>query len=329
MCVIICCDKDSGHIKKDMLKDAERMNDDGMGIAWINKDKKVQWQKGLNKVSQVMKIIKREKIKFPYIIHCRIASVGDVCPELTHPFEISDNANQNLKGTSDKGVLFHNGTWTEFEDIMIKTLVKKNQRMYKGKNSDSRSMAFLAKMYGIEFLQLIKNQKIAVLTPNGIRRFGSFPQVDKHYCSNDWFDSSSVSQSYIYDGYDDSYRYPYTYGYKEQYKKQLQYCEYCDRDVDEDQYYYRDDMCNKCYLDQNNINMKDLEENKKLYKGLSKKSNKRTGKKKESTKKEKWEKDNEIRKDIAYTQQKIKELKKEQEDLLFGKRRGAKTPCDI
>ena len=62
MCVIICCDKKSGHITKKMLKNAEQSNNDGMGIAWINKNNKVQWVKGLTSKNMMKLIIAIQEV---------------------------------------------------------------------------------------------------------------------------------------------------------------------------------------------------------------------------------------------------------------------------
>lgn len=247
MCVIICCDKRSGHIKPKMLKNAEKMNSDGMGIAWINRKGLVQWKKGLNS-KQVSRLIRKEKPSLTkgYIVHARIASIGDVCPELTHPFVINQEANSSLEGMTDKPVLFHNGTWTEYEDITIKTLVKQGLKMYKGKNSDSRAMAFLSHIYGIEFLQLLKTQKIAILTKDGIRKFGGFPEVDKFSCSNDYFKNPSTfyyggSLAGMNGGFDDGFYGNYNYS-------DNVYCPDCDTYKDVDQFTYDYDTCNECFM---------------------------------------------------------------------------------
>jgi len=244
MCVIICCDKKSGHITKKMLKNAEQSNNDGMGLAWINKNNKVQWVKGLTS-KNMLKLIKKLKpsLKRGYIVHARIASIGDVCPALTHPFEISINANDSLTGESDVGVLFHNGTWSDHEEYMMKTLIKTNTKMYEGKNSDSRSMAFLAHKFGINFLSLIPDQKIAVLTPKGIKRFGNFPKVDDFYCSNNYFNSTSKVFN-MYSGYDDDDFFDKQFDKRYQMKS---YCDTCDKNKPESCFTMDYNTCDKCF----------------------------------------------------------------------------------
>ena len=247
MCIIICCDKKSGHIDMKMLKSAEAFNQDGMGMAWINRNNMVEWKKGLN-AKQIKKLIHKIKpsLKKGYIVHARIASIGSVCPQLTHPFEISIDANDSLEGITDKGVLFHNGTWTEYKDIVLSTLVANKTRMYEGENSDSRSMAFLAHMYGVSVLNLISDQKIAILTPRGIKRFGKFPQVDKHYCSNDYIKYNNNKSNLMYDEFDyDVWGYKGTsnnYG-----SNDTSYCASCDRNLKEKHFSFDYDECDECY----------------------------------------------------------------------------------
>ena len=261
MCVIICCDRKSGHIDKSMLKSAEKMNQDGMGIAWINRDNKVQWIKGL-KSKEIMRVIKQVKpsLKKGYIVHARIRSSGEVCDSLTHPFEISKDANDSLEGITDKGVLFHNGT-VDLEEIMMKTLVKNQDRMYKGKNSDTRMMAYLAYAYGIEFLSLFKGEKIAVLTPKGIKLFGDFPTVKKHSCSNSFFENTTKYYT-MYD-YDDN---EYDIMANGRYMSKS-YCAQCDRNLPETKFTKDYETCDECFerrverendkiIDENFINAK-------------------------------------------------------------------------
>jgi hypothetical protein len=244
MCVIILASKKSGHISKNMIKKAERANDHGMGIAWVNQDNKVEWAKGLNSKS-LIKLMRKRKIKFPYIIHARIASVGDICNELCHPFEISLNPSLDLTGTTDQGVLFHNGTWSDYNKFLLMTICSNNLKMYDGKNSDSRSLAFLVKAHGTSILKTLPEQKIAILTPKGIQYFGDFPKVNKHICSNTWFNSSIINDDSYTDEYDTQFYNRFNNPYAN-FEDQESYCNYCDRLVPHDLFTYSDDMCDYC-----------------------------------------------------------------------------------
>lgn len=182
MCVIICCENEFPSLST--LESAESLNSHGGGIAWIEKGK-VHYKKGL-KSKQIFEMTK--KIKLPAIIHFRIASIGGVVDELCHPFPIDNEASVDLNGSCDSA-LFHNGTWSGWQEVCLNTVIKKNIMFPSGKWSDSRAMAWLADKYGIDMLNLIPTEnKIAILTKDGIRKFGRFVEIDKVLCSNDYFE---------------------------------------------------------------------------------------------------------------------------------------------
>jgi hypothetical protein len=192
MCVIILCETEFPKLAT--LESAEELNSHGGGIAWIENGQ-VKYKKGI-KSKQIFEITK--KINLPAIIHFRIASIGGVNDELCHPFQINTQADTEVSGTCDS-VLFHNGTWTDWKEMCMKAVVSSGNilKFPSGQWSDSRAMAWLADKFGIDFLNLIDNSnKIAVLTPQGIRKFGRFIEVEKNLCSNDYFDNSSCLTSY-------------------------------------------------------------------------------------------------------------------------------------
>jgi len=182
MCVIILCDKESGFPPLATLESAESLNADGGGIAWVE-DNKVRYEKGIN-AKQIFELTKT--IPLPAIIHFRIASIGKVNNELCHPFVINEEASTDLSGTCES-VLFHNGTWSEWNELCMRAVVSKGLKFPSGDWSDSRAMAWLADKFGIQILSLIdSSNKIAVLTPQGILKFGRFVEVEKNLCSNDY-----------------------------------------------------------------------------------------------------------------------------------------------
>ena len=79
MCVIICIE-DGKYPSKSTLEDAESMNSHGGSIAWLDKNGRKNYQKGI-KAKAIMKIINKQlkpKGIETAIIHLRIASVGTV-----------------------------------------------------------------------------------------------------------------------------------------------------------------------------------------------------------------------------------------------------------
>lgn len=194
MCVIICIE-DGKYPSKSTLEDAESMNSHGGSIAWLDKNGKKYYQKGI-KAKAITKIINKQlkpKGIQTAIIHFRIASIGNVNKALCHPFEITNRVELNLSGERmSTDLLFHNGTWSEYAEEMLEFLGKHNKPLTipYGEFSDSRVMAFLAKRMGIK--QMAKKvtgwNKIAVLTSDGIKRYGTgWVKHDGNLCSNDYF----------------------------------------------------------------------------------------------------------------------------------------------
>jgi len=198
MCVIFCCEKESGFPTLETLKSAQDLNPDGAGLAWINKDKEVQFIKGLN-AKQIHNLIKKKIVSLPCIIHFRIGTIGDNVKELTHPFPITLNASTKLSGIG-QDVLFHNGNWPDWNDRLLSSICKSDLEMPKGHWSDSRALAFLARRHGYNILNLIsENNKIAIMTPEGITKFGSFIEMDKISCSNTYFKHAVSTYYYAND----------------------------------------------------------------------------------------------------------------------------------
>lgn len=183
MCVIICCEDEFPSLQ--ILEDAELTNPHGAGVAWVEGNM-VKWKKGLSS-QQVFDLTRT--ISLPAVIHFRISTVGGTPDELCHPFPITEGVETSISGQA-KQVLFHNGMWSEWNDVTMKTVINSRHKFPDGKHwSDSRAMAWLAEVYGNGFLNLIEDQKIAVLTPEGIQRYGSYwPTVEGFKCSNSHFE---------------------------------------------------------------------------------------------------------------------------------------------
>jgi len=195
MCVIAVYDKN--YPKLEDLESMELMNSHGGSLAW-RENGMIRYVKNI-KAKEIMDIIEVQKIQLPLIIHFRIASVGSVSPELCHPFPISSEVELNLSNTS-QAVLFHNGTWAEWSDYLIRVCIAKNIHAPNDKISDSRVMAWLAFHYGYNFLASVidKSDKVVIFTPTEIMRLGSFENYqEKCQVSNNFFvRSEEKDQSY-------------------------------------------------------------------------------------------------------------------------------------
>lgn len=165
MCIVITSDIEFPFRK--ILELAEARNPHGGGIAWLHEDK-VRYMKGLT-ANEIAKA--RHYTTAPWIIHFRIATVGGIIPELTHPFPVDTHTDLELYGESD-AVLAHNGHWWGWQREFYPSVEEKDY-FPDGAWSDSRAMAWMAGKYGENYLRFInKNQRVAYLDKNGIRRYG-------------------------------------------------------------------------------------------------------------------------------------------------------------
>ena len=203
MCVIICIE-DGKYPSKSTLEDAESMNSHGGSIAWLDRNGRKNYQKGI-KAKAIMKIINKQlkpRGIETAIIHFRIASVGTVNKALCHPFEITNRVELNLTGKSmSADLLFHNGTWSEYAEEMLAYMGEQHKPVTipYGEFSDSRVMAYLAKRMGVKKMARLVTgwNKIAVLTSTGIKRYGTgWVDFKGNKCSNDYFVPTPASWSY-------------------------------------------------------------------------------------------------------------------------------------
>ena len=203
MCVIICIE-DGKYPSKSTLEDAESMNSHGGSIAWLDKNGRKNYQKGI-KAKAIMKIINKQlkpKGIETAIIHFRIASIGTVNKALCHPFEITNRVELNLTGKNmSTDLLFHNGTWSEYAEEMLEYMGAQNKPVTipYGEFSDSRVMAYLSKRMGVKKMAKLVTgwNKIAVLTSTGIKRYGTgWVDFKGNKCSNDYFVPTLASWNY-------------------------------------------------------------------------------------------------------------------------------------
>ncbi len=202
MCVIINIE-DGKFPKSQTLKDAESLNSHGGSIAWLEKGK-INYRKGL-KAKKIIKIIEKRlipnKVKTA-IIHFRIASVGNVNPKLCHPFPISKEVKTDLHVDDSKfDLLFHNGTISNWEKMLIKSIQDNPAKIPKGELSDSRVIAFLLNRHGNDIIKDSQMNKFSILTHKGIVKFGTWVKVDDNQCSNDYFvkKSATTNSTFNYD----------------------------------------------------------------------------------------------------------------------------------
>lgn len=215
MCVIFACEKNKFPTFKEMQL-AEEMNGDGGGIAWLDEKKQIHFKKGLT-ASQIQKMIDSGMVKTPCVIHYRITSTGQNIPELTHPFIISKESpllQEGILPARHSGVLFHNGTYSEYDELLMKAVMMSNSKMLKGEYTDSRVLAFVSALYGHEFLNFIDGwNKFIVLDSDGIHRYGEFGKVSHGVkSSNDYYKQPAIYSDNWYEDEYEEYGIPFRRG---------------------------------------------------------------------------------------------------------------------
>jgi hypothetical protein len=149
-----------------MIDDMCLFNADGFGMAWIEGGK-VRWQKGLDDVKA--KLFARY-LPLPYVAHARLATVGGNGNGLAHPFPIEKGSSVKLKGTAHR-VLFHNGHVSDWRAIVHASDGRKGP-ILGNKWSDSRAIAHVVATRGKGLLRKLTDNRFAILTLEGIERFG-------------------------------------------------------------------------------------------------------------------------------------------------------------
>lgn len=178
-----------------MVTKAYYQNDDGGGIAYREQDQDgstvVVWRKDLS-LQEMIELC--TKAPMPYVAHFRIASSGGILPELCHPFEIARDTPSTTSGRTKNDVLFHNGDWGKWQDVMLQTAIKLGG-FPGGRWSDTRALAWLGGVYGIGFYEFI-NEKLIVFGPTRFASYGyGWKTVNGVTCSNDSFVTRSIGQA--------------------------------------------------------------------------------------------------------------------------------------
>ena len=214
MCIIAVCN-DRPLTRKE-CKRCWNSNSDGAGVAWIEK-KVVRWKKGFMTLDDLEKwYFKLSPPPLPHVIHFRSATAGDIIPELTHPF-VMDVVKSTIKGKTKRGVLFHNGVITNWEiklDLIGYWCIKNSRKLPEGQWSDSRAVAALCGILGIDYLRA-QDGKWVMVVPSGIFTFGAFVKKDgvlfsntgylyggsRYYYGGKWWDDYSTDEGWWKKGY--------------------------------------------------------------------------------------------------------------------------------
>ena len=213
MCVIAVCEQKRPTLEQLTLM--ESRNRDGIGMAWQEAGK-VRYAKGLT-LEALFALT--EVVPMPFVVHFRLATVGGNRPLLCHPFPVAGDSPLELEGVAGS-VLFHNGhisNWKQVVRGMLMTWTRKGWRLPKKEWSDSRALAVMAGLHGVEALDFFEEgQRFAVLDGVGVRTWGHWEDYEGYKVSNThfkpyvaagytmgfqrgWFDADDDS-GWVYDG---------------------------------------------------------------------------------------------------------------------------------
>lgn len=190
MCVIQIADDKP--LTADMIRAGFAANSHGSGVAWreeVGGKKVVKWKKGIQSADEVVDLV--ANLALPYVVHHRIASIGPKIPEMTHPFPVRKDVSTDLEGSTTGPVLFHNGTWHQWDHEMFKAALLRGVKLPRAPFSDTRMMAWITHLIGPGFLEKI-DEKVILFSPEEIEIFGKergWTCVEGIWCSNGGFQS--------------------------------------------------------------------------------------------------------------------------------------------
>lgn len=200
MCVIVLVDNEESRPSNVMIDMMWDKNNHGGGAAWRKDDHgtiKVCWEKGLMAEAGLVRMKElASSLPIPYVLHMRIATIGGIKQNMTHPFPIDQRGMNDLKGETTGYVLFHNGTFREWDKEARSLAISTGIAIPAGKWSDSRAMAWICSIIGNGFMELLTDQKGIAFGPDGTDLFtgaNGWDQVldpvtnEKVWCSNSNF----------------------------------------------------------------------------------------------------------------------------------------------
>ena len=258
MCIIVAKKAGAKFPTDKIIENCWEGNSDGAGIAWVQGNK-VKVRKGFMKLASLKRFIKQLQRKVnldetDVVLHFRITSVGETLAKMTHPFRIDtdDDKRRTLLSMEGKSFVFHNGTITG---------VKKFEKTYSDTFSFTKGV--LQPLYSmnkrfqydnrcVELIETVINgDKLAFITPEGIKLIGEFV-VDKDiYYSNYGYEGWGKYYGYGYGGYSYSWRDYYTTPTRSDYTKAVTkvkdalqdvYCDYTLEEIEAFSKKYEDEI---------------------------------------------------------------------------------------
>jgi len=197
MCIIVAKNKGIKMPSLETLKNCWNGNSDGAGMSWVEnnivKTKKgfMTWKHFTKHLKQLEKRVNLDETDV--IMHFRITSIGETMAKMTHPFRVDahDDKSRTLLNMDGKMFVFHNGTMSG-----IRAIEKKYSDTFAFTKSIAYPMyridkAFHTKPNFIEVMETVINgDKLAFITPKGIKLIGDFNECEgisySNYGYEDW-----------------------------------------------------------------------------------------------------------------------------------------------
>lgn len=204
MCVIALVEYPDKRPTELEIRKMWKANPYGGGLAW-REEGRVHFAKGLELDQMIARIA---RLPVPFIAHFRVPSTGGSKPALTHPFLIDHESPIVMEGATDKWVLFHNGTWSQWEYYSKDWLIRAGGAIKQplGPWSDSRAMAFWAHQFGLGIFEKPWpiDEKVIVFGPgdDDIEMFGDGWSTydDRYIVSNKYWVDKKVEKEKEADG---------------------------------------------------------------------------------------------------------------------------------
>lgn len=192
MCIIAACQERS--LTDTEITNCFQNNSDGAGIAYVQ-DGKVHIEKGFMTLEEFKKYYAQVDV-LPHVVHFRIATSGDVCPEMTHPYIIDSDSKLLVSGKTKYSVLFHNGVIPEYNTLYLNMLTNCLIDVPKGPINDSRVAAIMSSVFGEDILQSLSG-KFVTMNPDGdVILWGQFEEKDGVFFSNNGY--KRTAQVYVF-----------------------------------------------------------------------------------------------------------------------------------
>jgi predicted glutamine amidotransferase len=198
MCIIAVKPKGVAVPTKEILKNMFDANPDGAGVAY-NLNGKLYIVKGLMNFEDFYKVCQRISSGSSAIYHTRIQTSGGICKELTHPFLLDDDIQNQRKlffKTTNGEAVAHNGVFSEFgqKELNSDTTqfistylfpLKKLKDASVGSILDDDIEEIINKLCGF-------SNKVAIIDQDGnLKRYGGSWILDNGiYYSNDTYKNS-------------------------------------------------------------------------------------------------------------------------------------------